>query len=105
MSVEWLATGEGPMRPDAMPPASATAGGIDTALMEEIARAIEAAVREEGGRIQGLALVREASRIYDDLASAYDTPANRLVGLKLCMQQFRRDIRSQATPGSTSKLA
>jgi len=85
--------------------APASSGGIDTALMEEIARAIEAAVREEGGRIQGLALVREASRIYDDLTSAYDNPANRLVGLKLAMQQFRRDIRAQASPGANSKLA
>jgi len=86
-------------------PAPAPAGGIDKALMEEVARAVEAAVREEGGRIQGLALVREASRIYDDLTSAYDNQANRLVGLKLAIQQFRREIRSPATPGSTSKLA
>ena len=103
VSVEWLATGRGEMRPGTAP--AGTGAGIDTALMEEIARAIEAAVREEGGRIQGIALVREASRIYDDLASAYDNPANRLVGLKLAMQQFRRDIRAQASPGANSKLA
>ncbi|HYG91170.1 MAG TPA: helix-turn-helix transcriptional regulator [Azospirillum sp.] len=107
--VEWLATGEGPMRvddksgPDDGVSSTNTTAQLDEALMNAVAEGIAEIYKAENARIYPLQLVQATSRMYADLVAAYDTPEERRIGLKGMLQQLRRDLRSPACGADTSK--
>lgn len=80
--------------------------GIDRALLAAIHKGIAEVYRSENARISADPLADEVARIYDDLVAAYDTPDERLTGLKLMLHQLRRDLRATPAVGDgTSKQA
>lgn len=109
--VAWLATGEGPMRlAEEMAPANGvsstantTAPAVDEELLARVGEEIVELYRQENGRISQRQLARLQARTYADLVSTYDDPAERLVGLKMAIQQLRRELRAPPVAGDTSK--
>lgn len=109
MSVEWLATGEGPMRADdrvASPVPASTSrqmpepSRIDEDLHGRVVEGIARVHGEEGARLAPRHLGQIAARIHGDLLAAYDAPEERPVGLKLALEQLRRELR-MSPPGET----
>lgn len=101
VSVQWLATGREPMRPDA---AAAQVASVDEDLMARVAEGIALIYKEENARIYTGPLVRAAARMYDDLVASCDTPDERHAGLKAMLQQLRRQLREPpAADGSSGK--
>lgn len=94
--VEWLATGEGAMRPSDDEPKPAPAGGIDRDLLAAVHKGVAELYRSENARISADPLADEVARIYDDLVGAYDTPEERQSGLKLALHQLRRELQAPA---------
>lgn len=98
VKIEWLVTGEGPMQPgEGPPPAAAStpvATVIDEDLMARVAEGIADVYQTENARIAALLLVRLATRMYADLVAVCDTPEERLAGLRMALQQLRRDLRT-----------
>jgi hypothetical protein len=113
VSLEWLATGEGEMRPgttqaqEPPPAASSPLATLDDELMAKIVDGISKVYKECGARIAPADLGRLAARTYSDLAAAYDDPDDRKVGLKAILAQLQRELRSTpaATTTETKRLA
>ncbi len=104
VTVQWLATGEGPMRPsEGAPSAVQAAAAVDEELLACVAEGIALIYKEENARIYTGPLVRAAARMYDDLVAACDTPDERQAGLKAMLQQLRRELRSAGAAGANSK--
>lgn len=103
VSLDWLATGEGAMRPSEDGPKPAPAGGIDRGLLAAIHKGVAEIYRSENARISADPLADEVARIYDDLVATYDSPDERLSALKLALHQLRRDLRAPATGGASRK--
>lgn len=94
VTVEWLATGEGPMREGGEASAAAPASaGIDRSLLAAVHKGVAEAHGAGGAAMSAESLADEVARIYDDLVAAYDTPDERRSGLKLALHQLRRDLR------------
>ncbi len=105
VTVEWLATCAGPMRPgDALPPVPAPAApaAIDSELLACVQEGVAEVYRSENARVYPRALAKEVARIYGDLAAAYDRTEERLSGLKLALHQLRRELRSPPAAGTAS---
>ncbi len=112
INLNWLATGEGPMRlteADAawdravgsLPaPASRAA---DDQLLAQIVRGIEEVYRQENARVNAVQLVQTSVRVLDDLVAAYETHEERIIGLKGMLQQLRRDLRQAPDNAASSK--
>lgn len=106
VSVEWLATGRGAMRPDNAAPAKGAASGIDRDLLAAAYKGIAELYRSENARISADPLADEVARIYDDLVETYDSTEERLTGLKVMLHQLRRDLRiAPATNADRKKKA
>jgi len=111
VSVDWLLTGEGDMHPTEgtlaqQSQAVAAPGeiGLDEELMGRLVDGILKVYKEEGVRLPPIDLGRLVARFQADLVAAYDDPDERKVGLKLALQQLRRDLRAHpAADQSNSK--
>lgn len=105
--VEWLATGEGPMRPgeEAAPaaaPAPAPAGrpGVDAALMRRVQEGVADVYKSENAKIYQGPLAEEAARVYNELVAACDDPADWQGALKVLLARLRRDLRAPPAAGA-----
>lgn len=109
VSVEWLATGRGPMRvgEEAAAPASAPAAraGIDRDLLAAVYKGVAEVYRAENARISADPLADEVARIYDDLVATYDSPDERRSGLKLALHQLRRQLQAPAAGASRKEVS
>lgn len=109
VSLDWLITGQGEMRRQTAPAdgvsstANTTASAVDEELLARIGEEIVEMYRLENGRISQHQLARLQARTYADLVTTYDDPAERLVGLKMAIQQLRRDLRAPPVSGDASK--
>jgi len=78
--------------------------GLDEELMGRLVDGILKVYKEEGVRLPPIDLGRLVARFQADLVAAYDDPDERKVGLKLALQQLRRDLRAHpAADQSNSK--
>lgn len=117
VSLDWLITGKGEMRPLTPEAVKArldeleAAGhirpmpgpAVDEELLARVGEEIVELYRQENGRISQRQLARLQAQFYSDLVAAYDDPAERLVGLKGMIQQLRRDLRTPVAGGDSSK--
>ena len=103
VSLDWLITGKGPMRPESAASTSYAAPAIDGVLMGRLFEGVGNVYKEEGARIgprdQGVVV----ARLYAELVSTYDTTEERLVALKLQLEQLRRDLRTPPMPAAETK--
>lgn len=109
ISLDWLITGSGVMRPIQAPPDKAALGmaeNLTEDLLGRIVEGITMVYREEGGRLAPRNLGQMAARLYSDLVAAYDVPEERVIGLKGELAKLRRDLRTvPADTGSSKRLA
>lgn len=106
VQVAWLATGEGPMRAGdvvASPAPTASPPALDEELLARVGEEIADLYRQENARISPRQLARLQAQFYNDLITTYDDPSERLVGLKVMIQQLRRDLRVPPVNESSSK--
>jgi hypothetical protein len=109
VSLDWVATGVGEMRPGASETQNQSqamaspAGAIDEDLMAKIVDGISRTYKDEGARITPSDLGRLAARIHTDLAAAYDDPDDRKVGLKMALAQLQRELRSAPSGANETK--
>lgn len=98
VSVEWLATGDGPMRPGEPPPAQIEAPSAPKPLDHDFGGDVVAAVMElyrsenvrlSNGRIASIALEK-----YEEIMSYTDTEEERQIALKAILLQLRKELRS-----------
>lgn len=101
--VEWLATGEEPMRPNE--PRARSTTGIDSDLLARIHKGVAEVYRAENARISPDRLAEEVARIYDELVSVYLSPDKRLVGLDLALHQLRRDLQAPVGGASSKRVS
>ncbi len=105
--VNWVLTGEGQMLKGAAAPISHGSEKplttIDKSLMQQIASAIETVWREENARLPPQLLVLHSTRVYADLMSTYETGGERQIGLKVMLQQLRRELREAPSGSDESK--
>lgn len=108
VSVQWLATGEGPERmrndgwpilPDGEP---APPPPIDEELMARIYEGISTAYKEVNARISPADQGRLAAHMLNRLVTIYNDPEDRLVGLKMALEDLRERLRQAPVPGESS---
>lgn len=114
VTLDWLITGHGPMRPIAPttmdspePQATLTPSAVterqplDEDLHASIADGISMVYRDANARLSPADLGRLSARMHGELIDLYDDPADRAVGLKALLRQLQRDL--QAPPGKSDK--
>lgn len=84
----------------AAPPAPAA---LDEELLARVGEEIADLYRQENARISPRQLARLQAQFYNDLITTYDDPSERVVGLKVMLQQLRRDLRVPPVNESSSK--
>jgi transcriptional regulator with XRE-family HTH domain len=105
VSIDWLLTGEPPMRVGDAPgnAAQASRADFDEELLGRVVEGVSAVYREAGGRVGPRDLGRLAARIHTDLVAAYDDPAERLIGLRAALQHLRRELRTPPCSDASGK--
>ena len=103
----WLLTGEGPLMVEGRSPATSTtpAAAFDDDLYGRVVEGVTSVYKEAGARISPRDLGTMAARLAARLTAAYDDPAERLVGLKLQLEDLRRDLRSPPSGEASDKLS
>lgn len=99
INTNWVLTGQGQMLTGAAAVAASTPAAVEPPAIDEdpmarVAEGIADVYKTENARIAALLLVRLATRMCADLVAVCDTPEERLVGLKMALQQLRRDLRT-----------
>ncbi|MBK8157948.1 MAG: helix-turn-helix domain-containing protein [Rhodospirillaceae bacterium] len=89
INLNWLATGQGEMR---LAPLPSTYVDID--LFGKITDGVATVYREENARMGANDHGKTSARIFNKLIDAYTDPGERIVGLKLALEELRRDLRS-----------
>ena len=101
IDINWLLTGEGPMRPGDREERESAASSdspsslpaeIDAALFGWVQEGVATVYREANMRLDLHALGEEAAGIYNDLSAAYTDPAERRIALKVLLEQLRRRL-------------
>jgi len=110
VSADWLLTGEGQMligaaEAPAAPPEQASRVEIDEELHGRVVDGISRVHAEEGVRLPPVELGRIAARTYADLVNAYGDPDEQRVGLKLALEQLRRQLRAPIEPAQRKERA
>ncbi|CAK0752058.1 putative HTH cro/C1-type domain-containing protein [Azospirillaceae bacterium] len=116
VSVQWLTTGEGPMRPEdesSAPPTSVTpplepapVPDIDKELMGRLMDAIHRLYKQEGATISMIDLGRLTADKYSEIIQAAQTPQKRIDMIDLIVVQLRKDLISDKTnPERRKRLA
>lgn len=114
VTVDWLATGRGPMRPDAVietpegeriaVEAKASAP-MDEELMARLVDGIMAEYKAANVGLPPRDLGRMAARMHADLVDLYDDPDERIIGLKALLRQLGRDLRAAPTGAQSKRRA
>lgn len=89
INLNWLATGVGEMRLSPLPSTY-----VDIDLFGKIADGVAAVYREENARMGPSDHGRTAARIFNKLIDAYTDPGERIVGLKLALEEVRASLRT-----------
>lgn len=109
VNIQWLLTGQGAMRAgdDSLPAIAVAAGAapLDEDLMAAIADGVAQTYKQEGARLSEGDKGRLIARIHNDLVAAYDDPDERKIGLKVALQQLRRDLQAAPTADQSKRLA
>jgi hypothetical protein len=110
VSLDWLATGQGPMylkesAPAGMPAAPASLPGlIDPALYGLLTEAVSMAYKECGFTATLREIAAEAARLAADLAESGVTPEEWPVAIKTATGLLRRQLRQAvANPAASTK--
>jgi transcriptional regulator with XRE-family HTH domain len=105
VSILWLATGEGPMRPSATPDKAALLKHeLDQELLFLVIDAVHQAYREESARLPARPAAGVISEIYNSLVAAYDSVEECKIGLKGLIAKLRRELRgAQPSEDGTGK--
>ena len=96
VSVEWLATGEGPMLSGDRVPLGASTQ-LDKSFLSYLMIEIYAIILEYGGDEEFMQLPNTLSTMYANLCSIYEHREERFIGAKTLLHQFRETVR--AKPG------
>jgi transcriptional regulator with XRE-family HTH domain len=109
-SSHWVLTGTGPLRAEELAGAPAarpshSAMQLDEELSARVVDGISRLYKAENVGLSAMDLGRMAARLYADLVNAYDDPAERQVGLKLALEQLRRELRAPVETGSSKRSA
>ena len=103
VSLDWLAWGSGDIygRTSVAPKAGRSKGPltIDEDLLAQIAEGISAVYADEGTAVSPAQLGRAAAAMLNQLFAAYEDPAERRIGVKILLQQFRAGMRATARSG------
>lgn len=97
VSLDWLATGEGPMRAESAPPPAAPEGAaaaVDEDLYGKVTEAVSMAYKECGYTATLRQVAARAARIAAGITAAGGTPDQQEYGLRLAVDQLRRDLRA-----------
>lgn len=86
VSLDWLIAGRATPFSGLLPPM------IDEGLLARIQEVLYATAAEEGVVMEPQRHGRIAARIYSDLVRVFDTPEERLTGLRALLPQVRRDV-------------
>lgn len=106
VSLNWLATGEGPMRFDqAAAGTSMAAPVIDTKLMGRIAEGVVSVYKAENAGLPPQFLGQRVGQIYAALVIAHADPEDRLIALGQALEQLRQELRAPRTAGSAKHSA
>lgn len=97
INLNWLATGDGEMRISPAP-----SNYVDIDLFGRIADGVARIYKDEGARMGANDHGKTTARIFNKLIDAYSDPAERIVGLKLALEELRRDLRAEPDAGATS---
>lgn len=104
VSVDWLLTGEGAMRPGEAP--AAPAGGqvaLDRELHGRVVDGIARIYKEERIGLPGVDLGRIAADMYADLANAgLGSWDEKMAALRFALEQLRRTLRVAPSAGEAS---
>lgn len=86
VSLDWLIAGRArPFTETALP-------SVDEGLLARIQEVLYATAAEEGVVMEPQRHGRIAARIYSDLVRVFDSPEERLTGLRALLPQVRRDV-------------
>lgn len=104
VSVDWLATGNGPMSaredtallPVANAPVRPNTSGIDEALMGRLIDGISKVYKELGQAIAPVNLGQLAARLHNDIIAVAETPEDFPGAVKMRLAQLRRELRVAA---------
>ncbi len=98
ISLDWLAWGRGDIygRASVTPKAKTSEAllTIDEDLLAQIAEGIGAVYADEGTAVSPAQLGRAAAAMLNQLFAAYEDPAERRIGVKILLQQFRAGMRA-----------
>jgi len=105
ISLDWVATGEGPQRrgdPESVRPREVPAP-TDPELFGRLVDGIGRAYRDAGVRLPPIELGRIAAEEYDTIASAISDPEERRIAARLTAERIRRELRDDDRARSTRK--
>jgi len=83
--------------------APAQTAAMDEDLHGRVVEGISTVYKEEGAGLPLRHLGQLAARIHNELMAAYEDPYERSIGLKLALEQLRRELRSTNTGSTSSK--
>lgn len=99
VSIDWLLTGSGTGSAQAAP--ASESGGVDEELFGRVTEAVSIAFKECGYSASLRQVAARAARIAAGITAAGGTPDQQEYGLRLAIDQLRRDLRAAiAEPGS-----
>jgi len=78
---------------------------LDEELNARVVDGISRLYKDEGVGLSAMDLGRLAARLYADLINAIDDPVERRIGLKLALEQLRRDLRKPVDDTSNKRSA
>jgi transcriptional regulator with XRE-family HTH domain len=78
---------------------------LDEELNARVVDGISRLYKDEGAGLSPMDLGRLAARVYADLVNGIDDPRERLIGLKVALEQLRRELRKPADDTSSKRLA
>lgn len=107
-SLDWLATGEGPMRIDEAPPVPAippptAALPVDEALMGRLLEGIVLLYKELGQHISPMNMGQLQTRLYNEIIADTDGPDEYPGAVKARLGQLRRELHAAAAGQTSSK--
>jgi transcriptional regulator with XRE-family HTH domain len=110
VSLDWLAKGTGskfptPEEGSKNPLGNVSPNTLDEDLLGRVVEGIRQTYKNLGAGISDRDVGRLSARIYSDLSEAYDDPDERAIGLKMALQQLRRDLAKPPSPKADKRSA
>ncbi len=99
VTIEWLATGRGPMRPgeqtaEGQGVLETSSSHVDAELMARLTDGISRVYKDLGSRISPADAVRIAAPEYEKIVTLAAEPAERLIMVKLAVENVRRELQA-----------